>query len=145
MSRSKLALYCNRHCVLVLGLPSLHGPTAPGLPLDGPGVRGGAEGAGGDPRGGCEPAGGVRNKDGAPVHARFSENLAPPAPPAVLCATCSAQIFRESKPVAPSPDWLLRCKVADLVHLLQFATITTPSEGDAGQARRILADLRGML
>lgn len=61
-------------------------------------------------------------KSGAPLHARESKN-----------------------PDPPQCDWVLRCKVADLVHLLAYATVTTPSEGDAAQARRILDDLRGML
>lgn len=37
---------------------------------------------------------------------------------------------------------LLSSRVADLVHLLEHATITTPSVGDAELAQRILASLR---
>lgn len=42
-------------------------------------------------------------------------------------------------------DAYLRCNVADLVHLLSYADIRTPSEGDARQAKSILATLRAYL
>lgn len=42
-------------------------------------------------------------------------------------------------------DWYLRAKVADLVYLLSYADITTPSVGDAEQAERILDLLRAYL
>lgn len=100
-------------------------PCAALPPATAQGCRGAAEGGGGaaaTPRGGSNRRAGWPDETGAPLHAR------------------------ESKTPAPLPcDWVLRCKVADLVHLLAYATITTPSEGDAGQARRILDDLRGML
>lgn len=38
-----------------------------------------------------------------------------------------------------------RSRVADLVHLMQFASITTPSLGDSGQIAAALNDLRKML
>lgn len=42
-------------------------------------------------------------------------------------------------------DWYLRAKVADLVHLLSYADIRTPTESDAGQAKTVLASLREYL
>ena len=36
-------------------------------------------------------------------------------------------------------------RVADLLHLLQFATITTPTTGDAEQAQKVMMELRAML
>jgi hypothetical protein len=46
----------------------------------------------------------------------------------------------------PMPrDWLLRSKVADLLHLLEFSSISTATGGDDEQARKVMADLKGML
>jgi len=39
----------------------------------------------------------------------------------------------------------IRWRIADLLHLLQFAEITTPSPGDAKQAERIMGELRAIL
>lgn len=39
----------------------------------------------------------------------------------------------------------LRSRVSDLLHLLQYATITTPSTGDAEQAKSVMGDLARML
>lgn len=44
-----------------------------------------------------------------------------------------------------APDFALRARVADLLHLLQFAKIETPSAGDAAQALVVLAQIRPML
>lgn len=43
--------------------------------------------------------------------------------------------------IRPEPDFYLRTKVCDLLHLLAFADIKTPTPGDADQARTILASL----
>ena len=46
----------------------------------------------------------------------------------------------------PMPrDWLLRSKVADLLHLLEFSSISAATGGDDEQARKVMADLKGML
>ena len=42
----------------------------------------------------------------------------------------------------PEFDLYMRSRIADLLHLLQFATISTPSHGDADQAKLVMADLR---
>lgn len=42
-------------------------------------------------------------------------------------------------------DAALRSRVADLLHLLQFARIETPSAGDAEEAERAMNDLKRML
>ena len=47
-------------------------------------------------------------------------------------------------PPAPS-DWRIESRLRDLLHLLEHATITTPSPGDAHQARKAIDDLRNML
>lgn len=39
----------------------------------------------------------------------------------------------------------LRTRLADLLHLLQYATITTPSNGDAEQAKVVMSELARML
>lgn len=39
----------------------------------------------------------------------------------------------------------LRGRIADLLHLLQYATITTPSNGDAEQAKVVMSELARML
>ncbi|WP_211483682.1 hypothetical protein [Azotobacter chroococcum] len=44
-----------------------------------------------------------------------------------------------------APDFALRARVADLLHLLQFAKIETPSAGDAAQAVIAMNDLARML
>ncbi|WP_053298879.1 hypothetical protein [Burkholderia multivorans] len=40
---------------------------------------------------------------------------------------------------------VLTARVADLLHLLSFATIHTPSEGDEPQIRRALHDIKALL
>ena len=42
-------------------------------------------------------------------------------------------------------DAALRSRVADLLHLLQFARIETPTAGDAEQAEKAMNDLERML
>ena len=42
-------------------------------------------------------------------------------------------------------DLLLRSRVADLLHLLQFAQIACPTAGDSEQAEVVMADIRRML
>lgn len=49
----------------------------------------------------------------------------------------------EAVPVAQ--DWLLRSRVADLLHLLEFSSITSATGTDDVQARKVMADLRRML
>lgn len=44
-----------------------------------------------------------------------------------------------------APDFALRARVADLLHLLQHAKISCPSVGDAAQALVVLAQIRLML
>lgn len=44
-----------------------------------------------------------------------------------------------------SAGFALRSRVADLLHLLEFAEISTPSEGDAEQAKKAMRDVRRML
>lgn len=46
---------------------------------------------------------------------------------------------------AVAPEFALRARVADLLHLLQFAKIETPTPGDAPQAERAMNDLEAML
>jgi hypothetical protein len=43
------------------------------------------------------------------------------------------------------PDGWLTSRVADLLHLLQFAEITTPSAADSEQAKKAMADIQKML
>lgn len=45
----------------------------------------------------------------------------------------------------PSQDFALRSRVADLLRLLEFATIETPSPGDADQAKKAMRDVKRML
>ena len=46
----------------------------------------------------------------------------------------------------PSFEFLsLKAKVLDVLHLMEFATITTPSPGDAEQAQQMLEKLRADL
>lgn len=53
----------------------------------------------------------------------------------------------DMKQPAPAavPDLALRSRVADLLHLLQFAKIETPSAGDAAQAEIAMSELERML
>jgi hypothetical protein len=44
-----------------------------------------------------------------------------------------------------SAGFALRSRVADLLHLLEFAEISTPSKGDAEQAKKAMRDVRRML
>lgn len=46
---------------------------------------------------------------------------------------------------AATLDWYLRAKIADVLHLLQYATITTPSFGDDLLAVAAMDDLRKYL
>lgn len=46
---------------------------------------------------------------------------------------------------AGMPELTLQVRIADLLHLLQFAKIETPTPGDAPQAERIMNDLQAML
>ena len=50
-----------------------------------------------------------------------------------------------AQPAAVPTDWLLRSKLADLLHLLEFSAISTATGGDDLQARKVMADLRAML
>ena len=51
-----------------------------------------------------------------------------------------------TRPVAqPTRDLLLRSRVADLLHLLQFAQVACPTAGDSEQAEAVMADIRRML
>ena len=56
-----------------------------------------------------------------------------------LFATTGAQ------PAPSALDALLRSRVADLLHLLQFAQIACPTTGDSEQAESVMADIRRML
>jgi hypothetical protein len=42
-------------------------------------------------------------------------------------------------------DWYLRNKCADLLHLLSFADIRTPTETDADEAAKVMAQIRHYL
>lgn len=42
-------------------------------------------------------------------------------------------------------DQFMRARVADLLHLLQYASIKTPSSGDAEQAQQAMSDLARMI
>ncbi|WP_309601159.1 hypothetical protein [Burkholderia multivorans] len=48
------------------------------------------------------------------------------------------------EPTMPSNE-VLTARVADLLHLLSFATIHTPSDGDEPQIRRALHDIKAMI
>ena len=52
------------------------------------------------------------------------------------------------EPAQPAPSALdarLRSRVADLLHLLQFAQIACPTAGDSEQAESVMADLKRTL
>lgn len=61
-------------------------------------------------------------------------------------AYARAALAQQAHEAQPLPtDWLLRSRVADLLHLLEFSSINTPTKGDEAQVRKALADLRSML
>ncbi len=59
----------------------------------------------------------------------------------VMLDTHEAELQR-AEPAADAEALAEQAKISDLLHLLQFATITTPTEGDAEQAMRIMSELR---
>ena len=50
-----------------------------------------------------------------------------------------------AQPEPRALDALFRSRVADLLHLLQFAQIACPTVGDSEQAEAVMADIRRML
>lgn len=56
-----------------------------------------------------------------------------------------AEVSRLNPQPAAVPDGCLTSRVADLLHLLQFAEITTPSAADSEQAKKAMADIQKML
>lgn len=60
------------------------------------------------------------------------------------CADCTRLGTACDGSCGRTQDPILRAKLADLLHLLEHASITTPTPSDATLALRVMADLRTM-